>query len=580
MAKRGGYKPAKNYQPKQKPKRQAREGVASGDYRDRIGRGGRRDGAGQQGASGEQSARSGEQDPRGRQGASGHNAAHGRQDAPGHRGAENIRGGDAPARAARGGRDEAPRGDRARRAEARARQQARDARERRSADRDLAASERAAERRATASDRGAHQGEQHTQRTPGASRPRDGKREDVVLERLEGTAITAAEAEGVTFAELGVDERIVEALATLGAVNPFPIQVATIPDILGGRNVLGRGRTGSGKTIAFGAGLVQKLLTMRSSGKKAIGRAPKALILANTRELALQIDDTVQPLARAVGLYTTQLYGGVPYAKQQTALKRGVDIVIGTPGRIEDLARRGDLDLTQIAITVLDEADEMCDMGFLEPVQRILTQTRSNGQRLMFSATLDAAVRQLVEQFLPRPAVHEVAGEEARGDIEHRVLVVDRYDKEAVVAQLAGSGGKVLVFTRTRAGAEHYAEVLADYGVPAVALHGDLTQARRTRNLAELTRGRVNVLVATDVAARGIHIDDVRLVVQADPPDEYKTYLHRAGRTGRAGNRGTVVTVIAPSRRRRMEELLERAEISAPLQPAAPGGRELDEFAL
>lgn len=412
------------------------------------------------------------------------------------------------------------------------------------------------------------------------SQPRNGEgaREDVVLERLEATLITPDQAEGVAFADLGLDSRLVDALAELGAEEPFPIQVATIPDIIGGRNVLGRGRTGSGKTIAFGAGLVQRLLAMGGQQRKQIGRAPRALILANTRELALQIDRTVQPLARAVGLFTTQLYGGVPYAKQQTALKRGVDIVIGTPGRIEDLVARGHLDLSRIVITVLDEADEMTDMGFLEPVERILEATKENGQRLLFSATLDAAVMRIVRRYLPEPAVHEVAGEAAKGDIDHRVLVVERRDKEPVMAQLAGSGGKVLVFVRTRATAEKYAAVLADYGVAAVALHGDLTQIRRAKHLAELSSGKVDVLVATDVAARGIHIDDVRLVVQADPPDEYKTYLHRSGRTGRAGNRGTVVTLIAPSRRTRMQELLERAEISAPLVPASAGGRELDEF--
>ena len=409
-------------------------------------------------------------------------------------------------------------------------------------------------------------------RSAAAQRPDEG------LARLEATTVTAEDTEGVSVAELGLEPRLVEALAALGADEPFPIQVATIPDALGGRDVLGRGRTGSGKTIAFGAALVQRLLALRDGGEQGAGRPPRALILANTRELALQIDRTVQPLAHAVGLYTAQLYGGVPYQKQQTALQRGVDIVIGTPGRVHDLARRGNLRLERIAITVLDEADEMCDLGFADQVEAILRLTPRKGQRMLFSATLDAAVLGLVERWLRDPAVHEVAGEPAAGGIDHRVLVVERADKEAVVAQLAGSGGRVLVFTRTRAGAEHYARVLADYGVPAVALHGDLTQARRQRNLAELSRGRVDVLVATDVAARGIHIDDVRLVVQADPPDEYKVYLHRAGRTGRAGARGTVVTVIAPSRRRRMQELLDRAEIDAALVPAAPGGRELDEF--
>lgn len=401
--------------------------------------------------------------------------------------------------------------------------------------------------------------------------------DDRVLERLEARAITAAEAEGVTFAQLGLDERLIRALDGLGAHDPFPIQVATVPDILGGRNVLGRGRTGSGKTIAFGAGLVQRLIAVggRARGE---GRPPRAIVVAPTRELALQIDRTIQPLARAVGMFTAQLYGGVPYAKQQTALGRGVDIVIGTPGRIEDLVRRGRLDLSHVAITVLDEADEMADMGFLEPIERILSATRENGQRLLFSATLDSAVLHLVERFLPDPAVHEVAGEAAEGDIDHRVLVVERGEKDAVLARLAGSGGRVLVFARTRAGAERYASALAESGVPSVALHGDLSQAVRTRHLAQFDHGNVDVLVATDVAARGIHIDDVRLVIHADPAEEYKTYLHRSGRTGRAGNRGTVITLIAPTRRAKMQALLDRAEIEAPMMPASAGGAELDEF--
>ncbi|NLT25222.1 MAG: DEAD/DEAH box helicase [Microbacteriaceae bacterium] len=398
-----------------------------------------------------------------------------------------------------------------------------------------------------------------------------------MLARIEATAITAADVSGVSFADLGLDPRIVEALARLGADEPFPIQVATIPDVIGGRHVLGRGRTGSGKSIAFGAGLVQRLLAL-GGAEGGAGRPPRALVLANTRELALQLDRTIRPLARAVGLYTAQLYGGVPVRNQIAGLERGVDIVIGTPGRVLDLAKRGDLRLERIAITVLDEADEMCDLGFLDQIEAILKLTPRKSQRMLFSATLDAAVLGLVERWLRDPAVHEVAGEAARGGIDHRVLVVERADKEAVVAQLAGSGGRVLVFVRTRAGADNWAAVLADHGVRAVVLHGDLSQARRQRNLADLTKGKVDVLVATDVAARGIHIDDVRLVVQADPPDEYKTYLHRAGRTGRAGAHGTVVTVIAPSRRRRMQELLERAEIDAALVPASPGGRELDEF--
>uniref|UniRef100_UPI0028D38475 DEAD/DEAH box helicase n=1 Tax=uncultured Leifsonia sp. TaxID=340359 RepID=UPI0028D38475 len=401
--------------------------------------------------------------------------------------------------------------------------------------------------------------------------------DDVVLERLEAEAIQAEDVEGVTFADLGLGGNIVRALAELGAEKPFPIQAATAPDVLAGKDVLGRGRTGSGKTIAFGAPMVERLMQLwadsgKSGGKRQIGRAPRALILAPTRELALQIDRTVQPIARSVGLFTTQIYGGVPQGRQVGALQRGVDIVIGTPGRIEDLVEQGRLDLSQVVITVLDEADHMCDLGFLEPVQRILRETAEGGQKLLFSATLDKGVAQLVDEFLVEPAVHEVAGEDqASSTIDHRVLVIEHRDKPAIIEALADREGKTLIFARTRAFAEMLADQLDDAGIPAVSLHGDLNQSRRTRNLAQLTSGRVNVLVATDVAARGIHVDDIDLVIQADAPDEYKTYLHRSGRTGRAGKQGTVVTLIPRQRQRRMGELLERAEIEADFVPAAPG---------
>jgi superfamily II DNA/RNA helicase len=401
--------------------------------------------------------------------------------------------------------------------------------------------------------------------------------EDVVLERLEADAIQADDVVGVTFADLGFGGNVVRALAELGADKPFPIQAATAPDVLAGKDVLGRGRTGSGKTIAFGAPLVERLMQLwadqgKSGGKRQLGRAPRALILAPTRELALHIDRTVQPIARSVGLFTTQIYGGVPQARQVGALQRGVDIIIGTPGRIEDLVEQGRLDLSEVAVTVLDEADHMCDLGFLEPVQRILRLTSAGGQKLLFSATLDSGVAQLVSEFLVEPAVHEVAGEDqASSTIDHRVLVIEHRDKGAIIEQLADRDGKTLVFTRTRAFAEMLADQLDDAGIPAVSLHGDLNQSRRTRNLAQLTSGRVNVLVATDVAARGIHVDDIDLVIQADAPDEYKTYLHRSGRTGRAGKQGTVVTLIPKQRQRRMNELLDRAQIEADFVPTAPG---------
>ncbi|MGE3192270.1 MAG: DEAD/DEAH box helicase [Microbacteriaceae bacterium] len=406
--------------------------------------------------------------------------------------------------------------------------------------------------------------------------------DDVVLERLEAQAITAGETDGITFADLGLGQNIVRVLSELGAETPFPIQAATIPDVLSGRDVLGRGRTGSGKTIAFGAPLVERLLAMQAGTKerRVFGRAPRALILAPTRELALQIDRTVQPIARSVGLFTTQIYGGVPYARQTGALQRGVDIVIGTPGRVGDLAAQGKLDLSQTVITVLDEADHMCELGFAEPVQHILDQTADGGQKLMFSATLDKGVAEIVEKYLVEPSVHEVAGEDqASSTIEHRVLLMDQRDKQQVLIELASGPGKKLVFARTRAFAEMLADVLDDAGIRAESIHGDLNQSRRTRALEKLTSGRVDVLVATDVAARGIHVDDITMVIQADAPDEYKSYLHRSGRTGRAGKEGVVVTLVPRNRRRRTEELLQRAEITAEWTSVAPGDALIGELA-
>lgn len=404
--------------------------------------------------------------------------------------------------------------------------------------------------------------------------------DDVVHERLQASAVAAEEVENVTFGDLGLGSNIVETLVNLGAKSPFPIQAATIPSVLEGRDVLGRGRTGSGKTIAFGAPLVESVLRSQAGKRREFGRLPKAIILAPTRELALQIDRTVQPIARSVGLFTTQIYGGVPQGRQVGALKKGVDIIIGTPGRIEDLIEQGKLDLSEVQIAVLDEADHMCELGFVEPVQRILRKTADGSQKLLFSATLDREVATLVEEFLVEPAVFEVAGEDqSSGTIEHRVLVIDHRDKAEILTSLVDRDGKTLVFARTRAYAEMLAEQFEDAGINAVSLHGDLNQAKRTRNLERVTSGRVKVLVATDVAARGIHVDDIDLVVQADAPDEYKTYLHRSGRTGRAGRSGRVVTLVTRQRQRRMNELLDRAEIDAPFENARLGDDLIEEIA-
>ncbi len=430
--------------------------------------------------------------------------------------------------------------------------------------------------------------EDRPQRRDARDEPRTGyvPADDVKLEKLQAEATIAADVEGVTFADLGIGGNISRTLAEMGATSPFPIQAATIPDVLAGKDVLGRGRTGSGKTIAFGAPLVEKLMEHGGGTKRRMGRAPRALILAPTRELALQIDRTVQPIARSVGLFTTQIYGGMPYGRQEGALERGVDIIVGTPGRVQDLMNKGKLDLSEVVVSVLDEADHMCDLGFLEPVREILSATAEvtphgdRAQKLLFSATLDAQVASLVSEFLHEPSVHEVAGEDqASSTIDHRVLVVEQRQKDQVLEELVAGDGKTIVFARTRAYAERLADQFEDAGIRATSLHGDLNQSRRTRNLQLLTSGRVNVLVATDVAARGIHVDDVSLVVQADAPDDYKAYLHRSGRTGRAGKEGTVVTLVPRGRRRKIEGILENAEIEADLVEAGPGDGIVAELA-
>lgn len=381
--------------------------------------------------------------------------------------------------------------------------------------------------------------------------------EDEKLERL--TSVSAEDAVITEkFEDMGLHEKLVLQLAKMGAETPFPIQAATIPAAIAGQDVLGRGKTGSGKTIAFTVPIVTKLVAGGSQPRKP--NKPRALILAPTRELAEQIDQTASQLARSVGFYTTTVYGGVPQRKQEIAMSRGVDILVATPGRLEDLMAQRIVDLSEVETIVIDEADHMCDLGFIEGVRRIMAAT-GDSQKLLFSATLDKEVDALVREFLPNPYVYEVPNEsEDTANIEHRVLVVDDQDKSQVLLRLVQGEGKSLIFVRTKASAESLSESLTAAGVPAARLHGDLNQNQRTRNLERFIRGAVRVLVATDVAARGIHVDDVALVIQLDPPLEYKTYLHRSGRTGRGGKTGTVVTMIHRSKRRRLEDLLYRAE--------------------
>ncbi|TDX80820.1 superfamily II DNA/RNA helicase [Rathayibacter sp. PhB151] len=365
-----------------------------------------------------------------------------------------------------------------------------------------------------------------------------------------------------TFAALGVPAPLVTALTANGITEPFPIQVDTLPDTLNGRDVLGRGKTGSGKTLAFAIPMVARLGGALAGGRRRPGR-PLGLILAPTRELATQITAAMQPLADAYGIVTTTIFGGVSQQRQVAALKQGVDIVVACPGRLEDLMKQGFVNLDAVEITVLDEADHMADLGFLPVVTRILDKTPRGGQRLLFSATLDNGVDKLVKKYLQNEVLHSV--DEANSPVAlmtHHVFEVDGLDaKNALVKTLASGTGRRILFMRTKHHAKKLAKQLTGQGIPAVDLHGNLSQVARDRNLAAFGAGTVKVLVATDVAARGVHVDDVELVIHVDPPMEHKAYLHRSGRTARAGSEGDVVTVVLPSQRGDVKTLLRKAAI-------------------
>lgn len=336
---------------------------------------------------------------------------------------------------------------------------------------------------------------------------------------------------------------LTDVLPSLGIEKPTPIQAVTVPDALAGRDVLGRGRTGSGKTLAFLLPLVARL----SDGRRARPTAPRALILAPTRELVSQIETALAPLSKAAGLSTRTVFGGVGQNAQVSALRRGVDVVVACPGRLEDLIGQGHCSLGDVEITVLDEADHMSDMGFLPAVRRLLSQTPRSSQRLLFSATLDRAIDGLVRQFLSDPVTHEAdSATSPVSNMTHHVLHVEREHRLAVIIDLTSAPERTVVFTRTKHGAKALARQLNRSGVPTVELHGNLGQNARTRNLEAFHAGRASTLVATDIAARGIHVEDVALVVHADPPSEHKAYLHRSGRTARAGSAGTVVTLATP----------------------------------
>ena len=367
-------------------------------------------------------------------------------------------------------------------------------------------------------------------------------------------------------------DEIVGVLAAEGITQPFAIQEATIRDALEGRDVLGRARTGSGKTLAFGLPLLTRLSATE-------GRGPRALILSPTRELALQIADNLAPLAASVGLDLTLVAGGMSYNPQIKAFARGVDVVVATPGRLIDLMEQGAADLSNVEITVLDEADHMAEMGFTDEVTAILDATPERGQRLLFSATLDDAVDRIVKRYLNDPITHEVdSGQASVTTMTHLALQTKPHEKIAVTAELASRNGRTVVFARTQKGTDRIAGQLREAGVMAGALHGGLTQGARARVLAAFKSGDVPVLVATDVAARGIHVDDVSLVVQMDPPRDAKDYLHRAGRTARAGTAGTVATVVLPHQRKLMRRILGQAGVDARNVDATPGDATVAEL--
>ncbi|MEW2141993.1 DEAD/DEAH box helicase [Micromonospora vinacea] len=363
----------------------------------------------------------------------------------------------------------------------------------------------------------------------------------------------------MSFAALGLPEPLVRALAQQGITSPFEIQRATVPDALAGRDVLGRGQTGSGKTLAFGLPMIARL----AKRNRARPMRPRALVLVPTRELAMQVNDALVPLGKSVGIFLKTAVGGVPYDRQIDALRRGVEIIVATPGRLGDLIERGICQLDDVEVTVLDEADQMADMGFLPEVTELLAKTPANGQRLLFSATLDGDVDALVRRFMTDPVTHSTAPSTASvSTMDHHMLLIPPHEKFPVAASIAARDGRTMVFARTQLGVDRLVEQLAAVGVRAGGLHGGKTQRMRTKTLAEFREGRMNVLVATDVAARGIHVDGVTLVLHVDPPKDPKDYLHRAGRTARAGESGAVATLVLPKQRRTTLAMMEKAGVA------------------
>ncbi|MDN3027884.1 DEAD/DEAH box helicase [Streptomyces sp. S.PB5] len=377
-----------------------------------------------------------------------------------------------------------------------------------------------------------------------------------------------------SFEALGLPPELTEAMAGLGVTEPFPIQAATLPDALAGRDVLGRARTGSGKTLAFGLALLVRLAGLRAEPKR-----PLALVLVPTRELAQQVSDALTPYAQTLKMRLATAVGGLSINRQQAALRAGAEVLVATPGRLTDLVSRRDCHLDQVRITVLDEADQMCDLGFLPQVTELLDQVRPDGQRLLFSATLDRNVDQLVRGYLHDPVTASV--DPAAGSVatmEHHVLNIHPADKYATATEIAARDGRVLMFLDTKAGVDQFTRHLRASGVRAAALHSGKSQPQRTHTLGQFKDGEITVLVATNVAARGIHIDTLDLVVNVDPPDDAKDYLHRGGRTARAGESGRVVTLVTPGQRRDVNRMMSEAGIRPTVTQVRSGEAKLTDI--
>ncbi|MEU2097318.1 RNA helicase [Streptomyces sp. TSRI0445] len=400
-----------------------------------------------------------------------------------------------------------------------------------------------------------------TEAPAGATAPAAEKTDEapVAAEAPEAEVSEASAEPTVTFGDLGLPEGIVRKLAQNGVTTPFPIQAATIPDALVGKDILGRGRTGSGKTLSFGLPTLAALAGGRTEKKK-----PRAVILTPTRELAMQVADALQPYGDVLGLKMKVVCGGTSMGNQIYALERGVDVLVATPGRLRDIINRGACSLEDVQVAVLDEADQMSDLGFLPEVTELLDQVPAGGQRMLFSATMENEIGTLVKRYLSNPVTHEV--DSAQGNVttmSHHVLVVKPKDKAPVTAAIAARKGRTIIFVRTQLGADRIAEQLIESGVKADALHGGMTQGARTRVLEDFKKGYVNALVATDVAARGIHVDGIDLVLNVDPAGDHKDYLHRSGRTARAGKSGVVVSLALPHQRRQIFRLMEDAGVDA-----------------